>query len=49
MVLHISLLLSIFAAEGTRRQTGGAVTKQELQAMSDWEADASHLSFKRVP
>lgn len=35
MVLHISLLLSIFAAERTRRQTGGAVTKQESQAMSD--------------
>lgn len=35
MLLHISLLLSIFVAEGTRRQTGGAVTKQEPQAMSD--------------
>ena len=35
MVLHISLLLSIFVAERTRRQAGGAATERESQAMSD--------------
>lgn len=35
MVLHISLLLSIFAGERTRKWTGGAVAKRESQAMSD--------------
>lgn len=35
MLLHISLLLSIFVAGRTRRQAGGAATKREFQAMSD--------------
>ena len=35
MLLHSSLLLSIFAVERTRKWTGGAVAKRESQAMSD--------------
>lgn len=49
MLLHMSLLLSIFVAERTGRKTGGAVTERESQAMSDCrEADASLLPFKEV-
>lgn len=35
MLLHSSLLLSIFARGRTRRQAGGAATKREFQAMSE--------------